>query len=138
MKKILYLCTGNLNRSYAAHAIAQERLPSSYEIDSAGTGKTAGGKSPNKRMRDALLRKGYAVPLRKSKKLTEELVDWADVIVCMGQIHYERVMFEFGFNASMKCVIFLENDDVPDPHFSKDDAYFDHVVQLIEDNIKEL
>lgn len=139
MKNVLFLCTGNLNRSYAAHAIALEYLsPNQYFVDSAGTGQTAGGKLANKKMREALVRRCYAIPCRKSKKLTQELADWADVIVCMAEVHRKNVIAQFGLTYAEKCVIFMsDGSDVPDPHFSKDPADFDSVVKLIQDNIRE-
>jgi protein-tyrosine phosphatase len=139
MRNILFLCTGNLNRSYAAHAIALEKLDDKqFIVESAGTGKTAGGKVANKKMREALMRHHFALPLRKSRKLTQDDIEWADVIVCMAEIHRKNVLAQFGWDGVMKCVMFLpDGDDVPDPHFSKDDAEFDMVVQTIEDNMRE-
>jgi protein-tyrosine phosphatase len=134
---ILFVCTGNLNRSYAAHAIYQELKDGN--VESAGTGKTAGGKLANKKMREALMRAGYAIPVRKSLKLTQELLDWADVAVCMADVHRQKIIEQFGLTSAAKCVIFMsDGSDVPDPHFSKDPADFDRVVKQIADNIKDL
>lgn len=136
MKHVLFLCTGNLNRSYAAHAIAQELL-ADYEIDSAGTGKTAGGKIANKKMREALLRQQFVLPIRKSKKMTQELLDWADVVVCMADVHRRKMIEQFGLPFLSKCVMMDPDGDIPDPHFSKDDEDFDIVVNMIQDNMRD-
>jgi protein-tyrosine-phosphatase len=142
MKKVLFLCTGNMNRSYAAHVLATDYLLD--EVDSAGTGRTCGGKLANKKMREALERIEYPLDhlssllYRKSKKLTQELADWADVIVCMAEIHRKNVIAQFGLTYAEKCVIFMpDGSDVPDPHFSKDPADFDRVIKLIQDNMRD-
>lgn len=88
---------------------------------------------------ESLLRNGAGLLMgRKSKKLTQEMIDWADVIVCMAEVHRKNVIAQFGLTYAEKCVIFMPaGSDVPDPHFSKDPADFDHVVKLIQDNMRE-
>jgi protein-tyrosine-phosphatase len=137
MRKILFLCTGNMNRSWAAHMIADEMLLD--DIESAGTGKTCGGKKPNKMMVDALARRYYPWTVnRKSKKVTEDLLDWADVVVCLAAVHRRKIIEQFGLTYASKCVMFMpDGSDVPDPHFSKDPADFDSVVDSIISNMRQ-
>lgn len=125
MKKILFVCTGNLNRSYAAQMIARQMFPEN-EYDSVGTGKTCGGKLASKKIRVALERMGITFDSdRRSKPLTANEIDWADDIVCMGRSNLNKINSLFG------CQCRLFSTGIHDPNFDKDQQSYDSVVEEI-------
>jgi predicted protein tyrosine phosphatase len=84
--KLLFVCTGNRDRSPTAEELF--RISSEYEARSAGTGT-------------------FAV-----QKVTQELIDWADKIFVMSEIEDRHLTFlETHFKLKGKTVIDL---DVPD------------------------
>jgi len=64
MKRILFICLGNICRSPAAdgimrHLVAERGLDDEFLIDSAGIGSWHVGQLPDRRMRQCGLRHGY-------------------------------------------------------------------------------
>lgn len=93
--QILFVCTGNIYRSAGAHllAIHKYKIPGTG-FDSAGTGRTCGGRPMARRMRDALLNhlRVYVDPkVFRSKRLTSELAQKSDYIVCMASAHVKYI-----------------------------------------------
>ncbi len=70
-KKVLFVCTGNLQRSPTAEEVFQD-WRGVWKTRSAGTEPEV-GKTP----------------------ITQELVDWADLIICMEPEHVEFVASQF-------------------------------------------
>ena len=70
-KKVLFVCTGNLQRSPTAEGHFRN-WKGVWETKSAGTEPVGGG-----------------IPV------TQELIDWADVVICMGLEHTEYVKAYF-------------------------------------------
>ena len=113
MANILFICTGNLNRSAAAHVIL-EFHNSNHKVQSCGTGKVAPlhRKIPRK-MRLALEELAYNPNDHRSQGLTPELLEWADQIVCMGNVHVKRIAEQYP-QYNNKVINWL----IDDPHFA--------------------
>jgi len=97
---ILMICTGNKNRSAAAHYMAEAMLKGTdHKVDSAGTKfKCSGQKSPmGKKIREAL--KSYDIHIgvkdHRSKHVTKELIEWSDKILYMIPGHKEDMIKDF-------------------------------------------
>lgn len=97
---ILFLCTGNKNRSAAAEYMAKKLLENTnHGIDSAGTKfKCSGQNSPmGKKTREAL--KSYDLNIgvkdHRSKYVTKELIEWSDKILYMIPGHKKDMIRDF-------------------------------------------
>ena len=88
--KILFVCGGNTCRSPMAKAIMVEKLKGrglldKYEIDSAAyDGPTSSGASSNAKEAIKKLYGDDLLASHKAKKLTPELIAWADLILVTG------------------------------------------------------
>ena len=87
MKRVLFVCSGNLDRSPTAEEMFRER--SDLEVRSAGTSLLS------------VLR----------TKLSRDLVNWADVIFVMEDRHADHIARKLGMPDALKKVIVL---DIPD------------------------
>jgi len=90
--RVLFVCTGNTCRSPMAQAIGQslaERLPPGsvpIEVQSAGTAATDGS-PPTPEGTEALRSLGFTPPSTRSRRLTTDLLSWADIVWTMTQSH---------------------------------------------------
>ncbi len=80
-KRILFVCVGNTCRSQMAEGFARRYGGEGVEVRSAGT-SAAGyvSKSTVKAMEEV----GIDISGHASKQLTEEMLEWADVVVTLG------------------------------------------------------
>ena len=126
--KVLFVCTGNINRSAAADIIFNESGCGGSR--SVGTGKTAlkRGKMASK-MRRVLESMGYNPEGFRSTPINEEDLKWADKVVCMGNPHVRRIEEEFPQHAHK-----IEVWKVMDPHFSKGEE--DH--RMVAGQVRDL
>ena len=132
MVNILFICTGNLNRSAAADVILNaHNTAGKYEIKSCGTGKVAplGRKIPRKTLL-ALEELGFDGTSHRTQGLTPDLLQWADVIVCMGNVH-EKHIAEHYPQHSHKVTNWL----VKDPHFATGMEMHREVVKQIREQV---
>ncbi len=95
---VLFLCTGNLNRSPMAEALLRKFLAregrKDVQVKSAGTHAFAGSPCPLEAIQVAD-QAGLDLSSHRSRPLTRELIDWADRILIMGPD--QRVFIEANF-----------------------------------------
>ena len=136
---ILYVCTGNINRSASAEVLTNA-LFNSPEIfsDSCGVKQKIGKNIMAKRMRESVTRLvGDGWEPTRSKRITQGLVDWADHIVYFQPSHKEKMVAEFGDSPKYKALYECLNiDNIPDPNFNTDPNYCDGVRDMIIMGIK--
>lgn len=122
-KNILVVCSGNINRSPAGEYLFKKY---GYEnVDSCGLGKTSlKGLPITKRMR-ANIQEEIS---HTSKQITQELVDWADIVYCMGPGQVRKVNTNFNTD---KAEI-LGESRIEDPHFTGNyKTVYDHIEKVI-------
>ena len=95
MKRILFVCLGNICRSSAADEImrvkvAEAGLAEEFEIDSAGTYGGHAGDLPDPRMRAAGARRGYRF-VHRSRKVRSEDFEKFDLLLAMDDSVYESL-----------------------------------------------
>ncbi len=83
VRRVLFVCSGNVDRSPTAEALLRER--EGFEVKSAGTWEGA------------------------SKVVSKELIDWADMIFVMEE-HHREALIKIDQNAEAKIVV-LDIDD---------------------------
>lgn len=144
MKKILFVCLGNICRSAAANGIMEaivvrEGLQHAVEVDSAGTYGGHAGDLPDYRMRAAAATRGYNLTHR-ARRITEDDFYLFDYIIVMDDNNYEsvsRLAPERKYlDKVYRFVEFCTKHDnwsyVPDPYYEGREG-FELVLDLLED-----
>ena len=134
---ILFVCHGNVNRSAAAEVIGRKDYPY-HQFKSCGL-KTTDGKIMAKKMRETLQEHGYD-EVTRSSIITQEMVDWADVIFYMDNANERRFIHQFGnMTKAMKLSCYIPGvDRVPDPAYAKGHDTHHVVVNLIKNALGNL
>jgi protein-tyrosine-phosphatase len=94
MKRILFVCTGNTCRSPLAEALFRSKLgDSQWEVRSAGVAAYEGQPASQQTLQ-VLQERGISHD-HNARRLTEELVEWADLILTMTRSHKSLVTSTF-------------------------------------------
>jgi protein-tyrosine phosphatase len=148
MKRVLFVCTGNICRSPTAEGVARHFIETGglgglLEVDSAGTQHYHVGEPPDPRTQKAAARRGYDLSALRARKL--ELEDFVrfDLLLAMDREHL-RIMNRLRPEASRARVdLFMgfaadaRFDEVPDPYYGGPQG-FDLVLDLCEQAVQGL
>ncbi|MFB4163319.1 low molecular weight protein arginine phosphatase [Alteribacillus sp. JSM 102045] len=93
IKHVLFVCTGNTCRSPMAEALFRAKIDNNIEVQSAGIHAIAGMPASDGTM-EVLNEKNITLE-HESKPLTEDLVNWADIILTMTKSHHEMVVHTY-------------------------------------------
>jgi protein-tyrosine phosphatase len=148
MKKILFLCMGNICRSPAGHCVFQHLVDQAgrtdqFEIESAGTIGFHVGSPPDSRMQQSMRVRNIPI-IGHSRQLQANDLETYDLILAMdnenlvdaraldpsGDLHHKVQLF------CDYCTAHRETE-VPDPYYGGDRG-FEHVLDLIEDGCANL
>ena len=114
MKKILFVCTGNICRSPMAEGLMRDRAEEEVEVRSAGM--AAGrGQSPSQHAISAMEELGLDISDLKSQPITAELVQWADAIFVMTYGHLDMMLMLFPA-ATDKVFLVRDFEEVENSH----------------------
>ncbi len=145
VKKILFVCLGNICRSPVAEGIFKQKikerdLEKLFIVDSAGTGSWHVGNLPDKRMRVTALSRGIELNSR-SRQIEENDLYEFDQILVMDKDNLEAVKsltkdHRNPVNSKIKLILnYSKNfqlDEVPDPYYGGQNG-FDKVMDLLDD-----
>jgi len=145
VKKILFVCLGNICRSPAAEGIFNQKikerdLEKLFVVDSAGTGSWHVGNLPDKRMRSTALSRGIELTSR-SRQIEENDLYKFDQILVMDKDNLEAVKSLIKdknnpVNSKIKLILsYSKNfqlDEVPDPYYGGKNG-FEKVIDLLDD-----
>ena len=145
VKKILFVCLGNICRSPAAEGIFNQKikerdLEKLFVVDSAGTGSWHVGNLPDKRMRSTALSRGIELTSR-SRQIEENDLYEFDQILVMDKDNLDAVKSltkdqNNPVNSKIKLILSYSNnfqlDEVPDPYYGGQNG-FDKVIDLLDD-----
>ena len=150
MKKILFVCTGNICRSPTAEAIARHQakelnLENNFIFDSAGIEGFHVGEYPDPRSADVGMRRGVSFADISSRKIRKNDFADFDLILAMDRGHFSRLLAEAPQKYRNKVKLFLEfctaknswNDEVIDPYYG-DTQGFEKVFDVINLAVKNL
>ena len=149
MKKILFVCLGNICRSPMAEEVFRQYIINKgeeyeWEIDSAGIGSWHVGQLPDRRMRKAAASHGYDLQMRARQVCTEDFGHY-DYVVAMDEENVRdlrRVAADKTYaDKILRMSSFLKNHPgqltIPDPYYgSERDFHF--VIELLEDAVEGL
>lgn len=148
MKRILFVCTGNICRSPTADGIARhwaERLgvQGEVEFDSAGTHAYHNGEAPDPRAQRAARARGYDLSRLRARPVMPQDFDRFDLILAMDRGHLVWLRRECPAEHRHKVAMFTawseryRDLDVPDPYYGGDDG-FESVLDMCEDAVHGL
>jgi len=150
VKKILFVCLGNICRSPAAEGIFKQKikdrdLENLFVVDSAGTGGWHVGNLADRRMREAALSRGIELTSR-SRKIDDNDLYVFDHILVMDKDNLNAVKSlikdnTYPINSKIKLILSYSKksqlDEVPDPYYGGQNG-FENVLDLLDDAIDEL
>ncbi|MGE3475521.1 MAG: low molecular weight protein-tyrosine-phosphatase [Rhodospirillaceae bacterium] len=148
MKRVLFVCTGNICRSPTAegvfrHFVEEAGYGAMIESRSAGTHGYHIGEGPDPRTVAAAKRRGFDLSAQRAQKVRIEDFQTFDLILAMdrGHLAHLEALRPNGARAEVRLFLAYHPDgtleDVPDPYYGGPDG-FEHVLDMIEQASKQL
>ncbi len=142
VKKILFICMGNICRSPSAEAVFAQLVKAKgdkheFEIDSAGTHSYHVGSQPDRRSMRAAKKRGIEMShlqARQVEQLDYQRFDWLVVMDAENQQNLARMFPQQSQNKVIPMMRFAVDsgyDEVPDPYYGAGDG-FELVLDLLE------
>jgi protein-tyrosine phosphatase len=143
VKRILFVCTGNICRSPTAEGVfrrlvADAGLDGLIAVDSAGTHGYHVGEAPDPRTQAAAQRRGYDLSRLRARKLARDDFHRFDLLLAMDREHEEILAQLAPPSAGDKVKLLMTfargaaHEEVPDPYYGGPEG-FDLVLDLVED-----
>jgi protein-tyrosine phosphatase len=148
MKRILFLCMGNICRSPAGHCVFQHLvdqagLTDQFEIESAGTIGFHVGSPPDLRMQQSMRSRDIPI-IGTAKQLKLDDLKHFDLILAMDEENLQGARSldpssELHSKIKLFCDYCTQHDEteVPDPYYGGGSG-FEKVLDLIEDGCANL
>lgn len=148
MKKVLFVCLGNICRSPAAEGIfiemlKKEGLVNKVQVDSAGTSAYHAGEPADHRMQEHAQRRGYPLPSKSRQiRFPEDFLRF-DFILAMDKSNLSNLKAldaSADYHDKIKLITDyrkdMDWDHVPDPYFGGDSG-FELVLDILEESCRE-
>lgn len=147
MKKVLFVCLGNICRSPAAEGVfrslvEKEGLSEEIFIDSCGTAAHHEGEQADPRMREHAGQRGYDLTSIARGIQRGDLENF-DYILTMDNSNYKNVVAMTADNLKYKVKMMMDfasnhpHDQIPDPYYGGAQG-FELVLDLLEDSCQGL
>ena len=148
MKRILFVCMGNICRSPTAEGVTRNiinnsRLESILKVDSAGTHDYHIGEPPDPRTCQAALRRGIDLSGLRARQVCPEDFERFDLVLAMDRANLahlkrgSRPEYHAKLGLFMAYAEAFEEDEVPDPYYGGEKG-FERVLDMAEDAARGL
>lgn len=143
MTRILFVCMGNICRSPTAEGVVSNiiinnRLEDLIKVDSAGTHGYHIDEPPDRRTREAALRRGVDLSGLRARKVVPEDFERFDLLLAMDRDNLAllkrgaRPEHHAKLGLFMRYASRFEVEEVPDPYYGGEDG-FELVLDMAED-----
>jgi protein-tyrosine phosphatase len=143
MKKVLFVCLGNICRSAIAEGVLRNKIQEqnlNIEVESAGTANYHVGSAPDKRMQQKAIEHGLNISNQRGRQFTVSDFDEFDYIFAMDESNRDNIVRLARDNEDIsKVELFLnlslsqpnQNLSVPDPYYGGEQG-FEDVYQMVD------
>ncbi|HEX2199830.1 MAG TPA: low molecular weight protein-tyrosine-phosphatase [Burkholderiales bacterium] len=134
MKKVLFVCTGNICRSPTAEGVLRHlaaRMGVALHVESAGTHDYHVGEPPDRRALHHAKERGYDLSAQRARQLRERDFAEFDVLVAMDRGHLEILQAHCPPQHRWKLRMLVHGHDVPDPYYGGAQG-FEQVLDMVE------
>lgn len=148
MKRILFVCMGNICRSPTAEGVARNIIINSgleniLKVDSAGTHDYHIGESPDPRTCQAALQRGIDLSGLRARQVCPEDFERFDLLLAMDRANLAHLKRGARPEYHAKLGLFMTyadafaEDEVPDPYYGGEKG-FERVLDMAEDAARGL
>jgi len=134
MKKVLFVCTGNICRSPTAEGVLRhlaQKMGVAVHVESAGTHDYHVGNPPDERAQRHAKGRGYDLSAQRARQVRRRDFDEFDVIVAMDRGHLEILQENCPPQHQRKLRMLVSGHDVPDPYYGGAEG-FEQVLDMVE------
>ncbi|MFF5097867.1 MULTISPECIES: hypothetical protein [Actinosynnema] len=130
-RRLLTVCLGNHCRSPLAAVVLADLGGQAVQVRSAGTRDRWQDQPAHRLMVVAAARRGHDLTAHRGAQVTDEMLDWADVVLAMDHSILTTLQKSATDEQRNKMTLYLpDGQDVPDP-FGRDQAAFDECAAII-------
>jgi protein-tyrosine phosphatase len=134
MKKVLFVCTGNICRSPTAEGVLRHLAKDAgvdIHVESAGTHDYHVGNAPDARTQKHASGRGYDLSAQRARQVRKRDFEEFDLIVAMDRGHLGILQDNCPPQHQRKLRMLVRGHDVPDPYYGGAEG-FEQVLDMVE------
>ncbi len=134
MKKVLFVCTGNICRSPTAEGVLRHLAKDAgieVHVESAGTHDYHVGDPPDARAQRHAKGRGYDLSAQRARQVRRRDFEEFDLIIAMDRGHLEILRDNCPPQHHHKVRMLVAGHDVPDPYYGGAEG-FEDVLDMVE------
>jgi len=134
VKKVLFVCTGNICRSPTAEGVLRhlaEKMSIAVQVESVGTHDYHVGNPPDERAQHHARGRGYDLSAQRARQVRRRDFEEFDLIVAMDRGHLQILQHHCPPQHQAKLRMLVNGHDVPDPYYGGPEG-FEQVLDMVE------